>query len=298
MLYLNQDSAPRTPAGAILPFATLTFYRSGTTQLADVYDDSGLATPLANPVTADAAGTWAAIWLDPATTYRVVLSDANGVLQYDVDPYQPYNDNAFQYLDAQVTALAGGALVPGATLAFELDGDPADLWADAALSAALPNPVSANSAGVFPAIYLADDDEIYDVVGGNGYTVGPTYPPQAPAGPFSIQVGEFPPFGSPNTWGYNSVLGYGSVLSSEGDYALRYVYFRSDTQEVFLSLFGALLPQNLFDSVTLSNGIGTLNSADASGFSSLGSYAEWTWAPYATDPADWPTGSTRGVTFE
>jgi hypothetical protein len=105
ILYLNATSEPRNPAGEVLPFATLTFYRSQTTQLADVYDDDDLVTPLDNPVEANALGAWPDIWLDPDVTYRVILKEASGVLQYDVDPYLPYADGAFDYLDARVRAL-------------------------------------------------------------------------------------------------------------------------------------------------------------------------------------------------
>lgn len=83
---------PLTAAGAIMPGAYLQFYDTGTTTPADVYSDAALTTPLDNPVVADASGEFAAIYLDPETTYRVQLYDAADVLQYDIDPYAPPRD--------------------------------------------------------------------------------------------------------------------------------------------------------------------------------------------------------------
>lgn len=66
--------------------ATLTFYLTGTSTLATIYSDNALATPLANPITADSAGRFAPIYLDPAVTYRAVLKSAGGTTINDADP--------------------------------------------------------------------------------------------------------------------------------------------------------------------------------------------------------------------
>lgn len=63
--------------GSALPFATLTIYRSNTTELADLAGD--------NPITADANGEFSAIEL-PDGVFRAVMQDADGVLIYDIDP--------------------------------------------------------------------------------------------------------------------------------------------------------------------------------------------------------------------
>lgn len=81
------DSDPRDLAGDAMPFATLTFYLARTTELIDLFADEELTTPLANPVTADAAGEFAEIWFDAAQSARVILRDRNGVLHFDVDQY-------------------------------------------------------------------------------------------------------------------------------------------------------------------------------------------------------------------
>lgn len=64
-----------------IPFATLTFYKSETTELIDLGGPT-------NPVVADANGEFEAIDnLDDATPYRVLMHDGDGQLIYDVDPY-------------------------------------------------------------------------------------------------------------------------------------------------------------------------------------------------------------------
>lgn len=65
-------------AGVPVSGAKLYFYQAGTTTDQAVYQDSGLTTPHAQPVVADANGIFAAIYLS-ATTYKVVLKDASGV---------------------------------------------------------------------------------------------------------------------------------------------------------------------------------------------------------------------------
>jgi hypothetical protein len=193
---------------------------------------------------------------------------------------------------------ATGSVIPGASLYFEISGQPAAIYADAELQSALPNPVYADSGGLFPAIYLRSDT-VYTVTGANGWDFTETYPPQPPAGPFTIEVGEFPDFGDPNARGYNGPGGWGSVISSGGDYPLRQASFRPDTTEVFLYLYtpDGSVAQDLFDTVTFSNGVGSFNSADASTFTDVGSYALWIWTGATTDLSMWPLGSTRTVTF-
>ena len=66
--------------------AKLYFYATGTTTPASVYSDSGLVTPLANPVVADAAGRCSAVYLDSNVTYRCKVTTAAGATISDVDP--------------------------------------------------------------------------------------------------------------------------------------------------------------------------------------------------------------------
>lgn len=81
---------PALDANALaVPGAKLFFYQPGTTTKRPVYTSAALTTELPNPVEANAAGVWPAIYLDDALTYRVVLKDANDDDLNDVDPYVP-----------------------------------------------------------------------------------------------------------------------------------------------------------------------------------------------------------------
>ncbi|CAO3372904.1 hypothetical protein [Azospirillum argentinense] len=70
--------------GAPLAGATLAFYETGTTTPKAVYADVGLSTPHQNPVVADAAGLWPAIYLGPGT-YKLEMKDADGVTVWTQD---------------------------------------------------------------------------------------------------------------------------------------------------------------------------------------------------------------------
>lgn len=74
-------------SGSSLSGATWTFYITGTSTPATVYADSGLATPLSNPVVADSGGKFANIYLDDEVTYRAVLKDSGGTTIKDIDPF-------------------------------------------------------------------------------------------------------------------------------------------------------------------------------------------------------------------
>jgi hypothetical protein len=80
---LDDDANPY--AGALLYF-----FQTGTETDQAVYSDSALTVPHSQPVTADAAGKFPKIYLDPraATNYRIRLTSASGVLldqQDDID---------------------------------------------------------------------------------------------------------------------------------------------------------------------------------------------------------------------
>lgn len=72
-----------------MPSCTATFYLSGTTTDAAIYHDGALTNPFTDPVTADATGTFPAIYLDPAVVYRVIIKTSAGVTISDTDPYVP-----------------------------------------------------------------------------------------------------------------------------------------------------------------------------------------------------------------
>lgn len=61
------------------PSAKLNVYVPGTTTRRDSYSDTALATPNANPVVADATGLFGTIYLDPALSYKFVLTTSADV---------------------------------------------------------------------------------------------------------------------------------------------------------------------------------------------------------------------------
>lgn len=73
--------------GNPLSGAKIYFYLTGTTTPQAVYTDPTLATPLANPVVADSVGRFAAMYLDPAKSYRALGETSDGSVElFDVDP--------------------------------------------------------------------------------------------------------------------------------------------------------------------------------------------------------------------
>lgn len=105
--------------------ATLTFYRSGTSTLASIYTDNTLDTLQANPITANAAGRFAPIYLDSTTTYRAVLKDAGGATISDVDPVTLGGGTLVTAFGADPTGVADS------TAAFNLATGAADAWSTA-----------------------------------------------------------------------------------------------------------------------------------------------------------------------
>lgn len=75
------DSSARALSGA-----KLYFFLTGTSTPTDAYSDSSLATPIANPLTADSGGTFAQFFLDPDVTYRIVKKSSAGVTLQTWDP--------------------------------------------------------------------------------------------------------------------------------------------------------------------------------------------------------------------
>lgn len=73
-------------AANVLAGATLSFSLTGTSTATNAYADKNLTIPLANPLSADAAGNFVSIFLDPTITYRVVLKSSAGVTLKTWDP--------------------------------------------------------------------------------------------------------------------------------------------------------------------------------------------------------------------
>ena len=75
-LFVLPRQTPVNGSGRPYPGATLTFYAAGTNTLTTVYADSAQATALQNPLTADSAGQFPAVYY--AESVRVVCKDAAG----------------------------------------------------------------------------------------------------------------------------------------------------------------------------------------------------------------------------
>ncbi len=91
----------------------LEFFESGTSTPLDTYSDEALTSANANPVVADAAGTWGDIWLKPQD-YKVVLSDSSDVQIWSADPINNFGtDETITHNDttarvSQITFIING----------------------------------------------------------------------------------------------------------------------------------------------------------------------------------------------
>jgi parallel beta-helix repeat protein len=93
ILFQNPIVKPLSPNGQFMSGCTATFFLTGTTTLTPIFADGGLTTPLANPLSADASGTFSAVYLDPSVVYRIQIKTSTGVLISDTDPYIPSSLN-------------------------------------------------------------------------------------------------------------------------------------------------------------------------------------------------------------
>jgi hypothetical protein len=105
-LFTLPSQVPLSTSGEIMAACTLTFSVSGTSTPQNTYSDIALATPHANPVVADAAGLFGAIYLDPSLpNYRVVLKTAAGLTLKTWDDV-PSNQNTAQQFRLKYTTPA------------------------------------------------------------------------------------------------------------------------------------------------------------------------------------------------
>lgn len=74
--------------GAPLSGGKLYSYEPGTTTPKALYSDDGLSSALSNPVVADSAGRFAAMFAD-AGLYKLRLETSSGALVWEVDDYDP-----------------------------------------------------------------------------------------------------------------------------------------------------------------------------------------------------------------
>lgn len=109
-------------AGLAVPGAQLYFTLTGTNTASPAYSDSGLATPLSNPVVADAVGGFPSIYLSDAISYRVRIYDRDAEAGVDtpLEEYDPYVPGTIEVDVGVVSNLATiAAITPaGGTLAI------------------------------------------------------------------------------------------------------------------------------------------------------------------------------------
>lgn len=93
--------------GGIEAGAILEVYNTGTLDAAMIYADEALTTPLANPLTADAAGRFPPVYYDTTEPLiRVILKTAAGVVLTDVDPYTADTGSAEAAKDQAILSAA------------------------------------------------------------------------------------------------------------------------------------------------------------------------------------------------
>lgn len=94
-------------------------YAAGTTTPLATFTDASATTPNTNPIILDARGE-CNLWYSTATSYKVVLKNADDVLQWSVDNIATYGTlSAQNYNNVNIT---GGAIT-GVTATFNLTGN-------------------------------------------------------------------------------------------------------------------------------------------------------------------------------
>lgn len=216
--------------GLPLAGATLTFYRAGTSTKISIYQNSQATTPHANPVTADAAGKFAAIFLATAENYKFILIDSQGATIQTVDGVPPGDGLDPQTLAAAVEEARESADVATGAMSTLLDPQ----FATVATAAAW-TPVSA-PAFIRTAYYDADQvpgsGALYKNVGASepshAAKFSITLSPSATVVWFEIDVAVIDVSmigGKPGAGGnqgplFNSVQAIGDFLSASGEYQI------------------------------------------------------------------------------
>lgn len=90
--------------------ALLYAYLTGTTVNAVYYLDQAGETAGSHPLVSDADGVFPLVFLDPPTTYRIRLTDADGnLLRPDIDPVRGYDEGMVQTAAEEAIAAAAAA---------------------------------------------------------------------------------------------------------------------------------------------------------------------------------------------
>lgn len=94
-------------------------YAAGTTTPLATFTDASALTPNTNPIILDARGE-CNLWFSTATSYKVILKDADDVLQWTVDNIATYGTIASQ--NSNNVTITGGS-ISGITATFNVTGD-------------------------------------------------------------------------------------------------------------------------------------------------------------------------------
>lgn len=94
-------------------------YAAGTTTPLATFTDASANTPNTNPVILDARGE-CNLWFTTAASYKVILKDANDVLQWSVDNIATYGTMASQNFNN--VSITGGTIT-GVTATMNITGD-------------------------------------------------------------------------------------------------------------------------------------------------------------------------------
>ena len=138
----------------IYPGGLLHVFEPGTSNRVSLYADVDLSVPISNPVIADVAGFFQAVYVDPTSEYDVQITDGIGNVIIEEEYFIPLN-SPLSLVDHDPRS-ASGAPLPLAQYTFYLASTTilADVFADEGLSVPLDNPVVADSSGHFPQIWL------------------------------------------------------------------------------------------------------------------------------------------------
>lgn len=142
--------------GSVYPGASLSVYDEEDA-LAAIYAESERITRLPNPIRADAAGYFPAIYVDPDEDHQCVLQDASGNEVFDLPTL---GERSLVVVSDDDPRDAAGAPLPLATLTFLVSRttELATVYGDDGFENALTNPVVANADGEFPDVYLPPGD--------------------------------------------------------------------------------------------------------------------------------------------
>lgn len=274
---------PRALSGAAtLPGASMSFYAEGTDDQVAVYADRGRTIELPNPLVANAAARFPPIYFDLDAMPRVVLESAAGAEIWDEDPLQ-----VFPGSDTNIPLDDVGGVMPLCVYTFWQHGttELAQIFATSDLDGVqLDNPLSADSNGEFPDIWLDDAlDYRVKLEHADGRLVYDIDPVQllAPrvvlnAAEFEDTIGYDPGFGGSITGDINDQLPTAQTLE------IRRI-FNFDTGQLIVRLRGSVStpPADVFSSLSFADKAGearTLLSSAAATTTPATRTRQWDWS--------------------